>query len=144
MNKKGLQFKALFISIIAMSMCVIAIEAHTNSWNTTYGSDLDYDLQDFNKLDDVSNTADIQQKGVTVKSSNTEVRFEDTSIRGVYGILSNIYEPFRIVFGDDGMIDSLGKRLGLPDYIGQGGVTMMIIAITFALVAIFFRLSRNP
>ena len=144
MNKKGLQFKSAFFSIIAIGLVIIATGVIVNDWNTTYNSGLTYDLGDYNKLDDMSTESQSQKEGVTVKSSNTGEQFEDTSIRGVFGILNNIYQPFRVVFGDGGMLDSVTERLGLPNYIRQGLVTMMIMAITFALVMIFFRLSREP
>ena len=144
MNKKGLQFKSAFFSIIAVSLIIIAVGIVVGDWNTTYDSGLTYDLNDLNKLDEVSTEAQTQKEGVTVKSSNTGEQFEDTSIRGVFGILNNIYEPFRVVFGDNGMLDSVTEKFGLPDYIRQAIVTMIIMAITFALVAIFFRLTRDP
>jgi len=144
MNKKGMEFKAAFFSVIALSLIVIAIGITLDDWNETYDSGLNPDLDDYNKLDEMSATSSSQKEGVTVKSSNEDVRFEDSSIRGVFGILNNIYAPFRVVFGDGGMIDSVTERFGLPDYIRQGFVTMIIMAITFALVAIFFRLSRDP
>lgn len=143
MNKKGLEFKLAFFALIAVSMSVIAIGVWVNTWNENYGSGLDYDLGEFNELDEVSGEAGTQQSGITIKSTNTGEEFEGTSIRGVFGILNNIYAPFRIVFGNNGMIDSVTERFGMPDYIRQGVVTMMIIAITFALVAIFFRLPRR-
>jgi len=143
-NKKGLQFKSAFFSVIVLSMAIIAVGIIVDDWNTTYDAGLTPDLDDYDKLDEVSGTAKSQKEGITVKSSNTGEQFEDTSIRGVFGILNNIYAPFRVVFGDGGMIDSVTERFGLPDYIRQGIVTMIIMAITFALVAIFFRLSREP
>ena len=142
-NKKGMEFKSALFSLIAASMAVIAIGIFISDWNTTYNSGLNPDLSEYNKLNSLSSTAQSQKEGVTVKSSNTGEQFEDTSIRGVFGILNNIYAPFRIVFGDGGMLDSVTERFGMPDYIRQGIVTMIIIAITFALVAIFFRLSRD-
>ena len=104
---------------------------------------LSYDLDSFNQVDSVSSTASSQQEGVNIKAANSGIDFEGTAIRGVFGILNNIYAPFRIVFGDNGMLDSLTERFGMPDYIRQGIVVMMIMAITFTLVAIFFRLSRD-
>ncbi|KKL04705.1 hypothetical protein LCGC14_2613360, partial [marine sediment metagenome] len=65
--------------------------------------------------------------------------FEGTSLRGAFGVLNNIFTPFRVVFGNGGMIDSLIERWGLPDYIGKALLTIMIISITWALIAIFFR-----
>jgi len=143
MNKKGLEFKLAFFAIIAVSMAVIAIGTWVNQWNDDYSSGLTYDLGDYDQLDEVTGDIETQQGKVTVKSTNTGEEFEGTSIRGVFGILNNIFDPFRIVFGNNGMIDSVTERFGLPDYVRQGLVSMMIVSITFALVAIFFRLNRK-
>lgn len=143
MNKKGLSFKLAFFALIAISLIVIALGTWISEWNSDYGSGLVYDLGEYDRLDDVSTEAKSQQSGVTVKSTSTNEEFESTSIRGVFGILNNIYQPFRIVFGDGGMIDSVTERFGIPDAYRRGIVTLMIISITFALVAIFFRLNRK-
>ncbi len=143
MNKKGLEFKSAFFALIALGLVITAVGVIVNGWNQDYNSGLVYDLDEFNQMDSVSSEADSQQQGVNIKSANSGIDFEGTSIRGVFGILNNIYAPFRIVFGDNGMLDSLTERFGMPDYIRQGIVTMMVIAITFTLVAIFFRLSRG-
>ena len=50
-----------------------------------------------------------------------------------------MYRPFRVVFGEDGWIDNLTDRWGMPDYVRQFLVTIMIISITMAIIAIFFR-----
>ena len=141
MNKKGLQFKSAFFAVILVSMAFIAVGVWVSDWNTQYSSGLTYDLDEYSKLEETSEQASSQQGNVSIKSSfAADTDFEGTSIRGVFGVLNNIYAPFRVVFGDGGMLDSVTERWGLPDYIRQGFVTMMIIAITFALVAIFFRL----
>ena len=142
-NKKGLQLKSAFFAIIAIALVITSIGLWINEWNTTYSSGLVYDLDEYSELDEISGVAGSQQSDVAVKSTNTGEDFEGTSIRGVYGILTNIYAPFRIVFGDNGMLDNLTERFGFPDYVRQGLVTMMIIAITFTLVAILFRLGRT-
>ena len=142
MNKKGLVFQNAFFAIIIASLAIIAVGVWVNDWNTTYSSGLTYDLGDYDKLDSMSNEASSQQGNVSVKSSyatGSGTDFEGTSLRGVFGVLNNIFTPFRVVFGEGGMIDSVTDRWGLPDYIRQGFVTLIIIAITFALVAIFFR-----
>lgn len=143
MNKKGLEFKLALFAILVASVCIIAVIDWMTEWNTDYDSGLSQDLGEYNKLAEMSSEAKTQQDGVVIKSADTGTDFEGTSIRGVFGILNNIYRPFRIVFGDDGMIDSLTERFGLPDYIRQFLVTMMVISITFTLIAIFFRLSRR-
>lgn len=140
MNKKGFQFNTAFFSIIAISLVVISVGIIINNWNTEYGSGLTSDLSEYDKLEDVSTEAQSQKGKIAVKSSTQDENFEGTSIRGVFGLLNNIYAPFRIVFGEGGMLDSLTDRFGIPDYIRQALVTMMVMAITFRLVTIFFRL----
>lgn len=142
-DKRGLEFKSAFFAIIIFSMVIIAIGVIILEFDNIYNSGITYDLNKYNQLDNISSTAKTQQDSIVVKSTNTGEEFEGTSIRGVFGILNNIYKPFRIVFGNNGMIDSVTERFGIPDYIRQGIVTMMIIAITFSLVAIFFRLGRK-
>lgn len=142
-DKRGLEFKSAFFAIIAFSMIIVATGVIIAEWSDSYNSGLSYDLGTYDRLDDVSTTSSDQQDKVNIKSTNTGENFEDTSIRGVFGILNNIYEPFRIVFGEGGMIDSITDRFGIPNYIRQGIVTLMIISITFTLVAIFFRLPRR-
>jgi len=142
-DKRGLEFKSAFFALIAVSMVIIAVGVIINDWNLKYHSGLNYDLGNYNKLNSVSDEATSQQTGINVKSTDTGENFEGTSIRGVWGILNNIYAPFRVVFGDGGMLDAVTERFGMPDYIRQGLVAMMIMAITFTLVAIFFRLSRS-
>lgn len=139
MNKKGLVFRNAFFAIIVASMAIIAVGIWVNDWNTQYSSGLTYDLGSYSELDSMSGQASAQKGNVSIKSSFAAEDFEGTSIRGVFGVLNNIYTPFRVVFGDGGMIDSVTERWGLPDYVRQGFITMMLIAITFALVAIFFR-----
>ena len=141
MNKKGLVFRDAFFAIIIASMAFIAIGVWIEDWDEKYDSGLTYDLDEYNKLDDMSGTAEGQQGNISVEGSFDVADFEGTSIKGVFRILNNIYKPFRIVFGDNGMIDSITERWGLPDYIRQGLVTIMILAITFALIAILFRKS---
>jgi len=141
MNKKGLVFRDAFFAIIIASMAFIAIGVWIEDWDEKYDSGLTYDLDEYNKLDDMSGTAKGQQGNISVEGSFDVADFEGTSIKGVFRILNNIYKPFRIVFGDNGMIDSITERWGLPDYIRQGLVTIMILAITFALIAILFRKS---
>ncbi len=143
MNKKGLVFKSAFFATIVISLSVIAIGVWIGDWNDNYSSGLTYDLADFDELDSMSGQAQAQKGNISVKSSfdagQGATNFEGTSLRGVFGILNNLYAPFRVIFGDGGMIDSVTERWGLPDYIRQGVITMMLMAITFALVAIFFR-----
>lgn len=142
-NKKGLQFKSAFFAIIALSMIVIATGIIIDDWNTEYDSGLTYDLAEYSELDSLSSEANRQQGNISVKSSVEGEDFEGTTLRAVFGILNNIYKPFKIIFGEGGMLDSVTDRFGIPNYVRQGLVTMMILAITFAIIAILFRLPRT-
>jgi len=139
-NNKGLVFKNAFYAIIVASVAIIALGLWIDEWNTDYGSGLTVDFDDFDKLDEISNEAIGQQGNISIKSSFTEgADFEGTSLRGVFAVLNDLYRPFRVMFGEGGMLDSLTDRWGMPDYIRQGLVTLMIMSITFAIIAIFFR-----
>ncbi len=142
-DKKGLVFKDALFGIIFVSVAIIAIGFWIGDWNVQYNSGLDYDLGTFNELNSVSGTAQAQKGNLSVKSAfdagQGAANFEGTSLRGAFGVLNNIFTPFRVVFGDGGMINSLTERWGLPDYIGQAILTIMIISLTWALIAIFFR-----
>lgn len=141
-NKKALSFKLFFFAMVAMGILVSALSTWVVEWNTDYSSGITYDLDEFNKLDDVQGEVTDMKDGVTVKSPSLGEEFESTSIRGVYGILNNIFNPFRLAYS---LIDSVAERWGLPTYLVQGMVLLIIVSIIMALVAIFFRLNkRNP
>jgi len=142
-NKKGFQFKLAFFAIVAVSALTIALGVWVNDWNTDYDSGLTYDLEDYDQLDNVSGEAQSQQGRINIKSTISNEDFEGTSIRGVFSVLNTMYQSLRIVFGDNGMIDSVTERVGAPDYVRQTIVTVIIIAITMSLITIFFRLPRR-
>jgi len=139
-DKRGLVFKNAFFAILVASAAVIAIGLWVDEWNTDYDAGLTYDLDDFDKLDEVSGEAVGQEGNVSVQSSfRGSEDFEGTSLRGVFRVLNDLYRPFRVVFGEDGMIDTLEDRWGMPEFISQVLLAMMIMAITWAIIAIFFR-----
>jgi len=143
-NKKGLVFKNAFVAIIIVSLVVIAVGIWVNDWNTQYSSGLTYDLQDFDELDSMSSQATSQKGNLSVKSSfdagTGATNFEGTSLRGVFSVLNNIFTPFKVVFGSGGMLDAISERWGLPDYIRQGIIAIILFTIIYALVAILFRI----
>lgn len=143
MNKRGLEFKLAFFGLIVASIFIVAIGSILTSWNETYDSNIVSNLGEYSTLDDTTTTAQQQQEKIVVKDPSSDQNFEDTTYRGMFGILSSIYAPFAIVFGDGGMIDSVTERFGMPDYLRQGIVIMMGFAITWALIAIVFRLARR-
>ena len=141
--KKGLSLKSSFFAVIVMGIIVAAVGTTLSEWGTFYENPIPYDLDNYNKIEDVSATAGEQQQALSPNDPDPGTNAEASTFRGGYGIISNIYQPFRIVFGNDGMLDAVTERFGLPDYLRQALVTMMVIAFTFAIVAIVFRLSRS-
>ncbi len=143
MNKKGFVFRDGFIAIIVVSVVIIAAGVWVNDWNSQYSSGLTYDLQSFDNLDSMSDEATSQEGNLSVKSSfdagTGATNFEGTSLRGVFSVLNNIFTPFRVVFGSGGMLDSVSERWGLPDYIRQAVIAIMLFFLIFALIAILFR-----
>ena len=138
-DKRGVELKLALYALVAISMVILATGVIVNDWNTKYSSGLTYDLGDYEKLDEMSTTASSQKGNISVKSSaQDESNFEGTSIRGVFSILNTIYTPFKVVFGNGGMLDTVTERFGIPDYFRQGVVTIMFFGITFALITIFF------
>jgi len=143
-NKKGqLRISALIYGVILSSMVVIAIGYWINDWNIAYNSGLTYDLGSYNKLSEMSGESSSAQGNISVRSSTQGESFEGTSIRGVFGFLNRIFTPLRVVFGEGGMLDSVEKRFTLDTYVMWGMVTIIIFAILFALIAIFFRLQKG-
>ncbi len=139
-NKKALSFKLVFFALVAFSILIVAVGNWVTEWNEDYDSGITYDLGGLNKLDDVSGEAEDMQSGISIKSTNTGEEFEGTSIRGVFGVLNNIFKPFRIVLD---LLDSLVTWFGIPPYLKEAFITIMIMSITFTLVGIFFRLNRR-
>jgi len=139
-DKRGLVFKNAFVAILVASVAVIAISAWVGEWNTDYDAGLTVDLDDYDQLDDFSDEAIDQEGDISVKTSfNKGDDFEGTSLRGVFAVLNDLYRPFRAVFAEGGMIDSLEDRWGMPEYISKGLLAIMLVAITWAIIAIFFR-----
>ncbi|KKN06159.1 hypothetical protein LCGC14_1080170, partial [marine sediment metagenome] len=99
MNKKGLVFKDALFAIIFVSVSIIAIGIWIGDWNVKYDSGLTYDLGNYDELSSVSDTAQSQKGNLSVKSAfdagQGATNFEGTSIRGAFGVLNNIFAPFR-------------------------------------------------
>lgn len=139
-DKRGLQFKNAFFAILLIGVMITAIGVIISGWNTPYNSGLTYDLDEYNKNTQIGGTAEGYENSLSPDSPDSGQTFESTSTFSSYGIIGNILQPFRIVFGDNGLVDSVTERFGIPDYIRYAVVTMMIFAFLFALIAIVFRL----
>ena len=143
-SKKGLEFKSAFFAIIAFALIIAAVGTIIGDWNATYNSGLTYDLQEYDKSSELATEMQGQKESISPQTADTGTGdFEGTILRGVFGVISDLYRPFDIVFGNGGMLDSITERFGIPDYVRQGLVTMMIAAITFTLIAILFRMPRT-
>ena len=139
-DRRGLQFKSSFFALIVVSMVIISTGVIISSWNIIYNSGLTYDLGEYDKLNSVTSQVSDQESRLNPESPETGTDFESSTFRAAFGIVKNILTPFRVVFGDGGMLDSVTSRFGLPDYIRQGIVLMIIVAFIFAIVAIIFRI----
>ena len=143
MNKKGLELKQGLFSIIAVSLAVIATGTIITSWDDKYNSGVSSDLDVFNKLNETSDFAGSSRGRISPNDPDPSEDAEANTYRGVYGILTNIFTSFDTVMGNDGMINEVTNRYGIPDYIRQGIIAMILLGITFALIAIIFRLGRG-
>ena len=143
MNKKGFQIKSGLFAIITMGIIVMAVGYWIDEWNTDYNSGLTYDLEGYSKLDEMSDYATNTKGNISAQSSYDEGSFEGTSLRGVFSVMNNIFTPFDVVFGKGGLISTIQKEWGVPTYIITGIISIMILAIIFAIIKLFFRQSSE-
>lgn len=141
-NKRGFQIKQGLFALLLMSMVVIAVGGIISDYNNFYGTTVDNDLGGLSVLDEVSGTADDYQ-GRLSPDGQTTGNFEDETFRGAFGIIKTTFASFRILFGAGGLLDAVGSRFGIPLFIIQTLVTMIVISIATAIVAIVFRSSRS-
>jgi hypothetical protein len=144
MNKRGLQLQNAFYALIVFSVIMISIGIVINSSSSYYNSGVTSDLGSLNRLNEVSGEVNTQTTKLSPTDPDPGQDAESNTFRGVYGIISNIYSPFKQVFGQDGIIDELSFRFGIPDYVRIMLISMILIAFTMALVGIIFRLGRTP
>lgn len=143
-NKKGLTFSRLLTAIVLVGVVVSAWGVILTTWDEGYGTNTGYDLEDkYDSLDEVSQYSTEYQNKLTPEDNDPGSDFEAGTFRGAYGIITNIFRPFRLIFGSGSMIDSASEDLGLPDYIRLAGISLFIFAIVFAIIAIIFRLGRS-
>jgi len=140
MNKKGASLKNIFFAVIVVSMVVLAVGTIVGEWSLKYGSGLTYDLDEYSDLDTFSSEAQTQKGGITPADVDPGTGdFEGKILRGGYGILGRVFLPFTSVWN---MMESIENRFGLPSYVGEGILTLMVFSIVATVVAILFRLSR--
>ena len=138
-----MQFKNAFFAIIVFGLMIVAAGVWLIEQNQNYGSGISSDLGELDKFSETYESAESQKGRINPQSGEASSDFETETFRGGYGIITNIFSDLRLVFGDDGMIDSVAERYGLPDYVTGRIIALMVFAITFAIIAIIFRLGRT-
>ncbi len=139
MNKKGVQLKSAFFAVTVISLFVVMVGNWIISWNSQYGSGVTYDLDKYNKLSSISLSVGEQRSSIGAQSSDTGSDAESSTFRRVFGIITNIFAPFEIVFGNDGMLDSIIERFGIPYEVELAIIIMMSASLIFTIIAIIFR-----
>ena len=134
-----MEFKATFFAIIIVGILVSAIGVITNDWGIEYGSNITNDLSMYNKIGESSDYISGYQGKINPQTGETSTDPETITYRGVYSIISGIFRPFTIIAK---MIDSLFETFGLPVYIKQGIMAMILASVVFYIVAIIFRMSK--
>lgn len=143
MNKKGFEFKSGMFAIVAIALLVTAFATIISQQSDKYNSGATSELDNYNKLSEISGTAESYEGSLTPEDPEPGQDPESNTFRGVYGIITGIFSAFNVVTGEGGMIDSVITQFGIPSYVRQGVVTLIFVAITFSLVAVIFRLSRG-
>ncbi len=142
-DKKGLMLKNLFFAIVFISMSILAIQAWTSDWSTKYNSGINSELEKYEKMDYMTDQANRMSGNMSGQDPGTSGDFEGTILRSVFGIINNIFKPIEIVFGKNGWINSVATELGLPSYVSQGIITLIIFSLIFSIIAILFKLTRS-
>lgn len=138
-----MEFKPMIWSVIIFSMVIVAVGIMINDTAPNYGSTLTSDLGSYDKLDEISSSTETQQGSINPQSGEASSDYEAETFRGGYGIITNIFSPLRVVFGENGIFQSASERFGVPRYILIGLTTMFSVTIIFSIVAIVFKLSRS-
>ena len=143
MNKKGLRFKNGMFAIVAISLLVIAFTVIIETQSNKYGTGIISPLGSYNKLNETSVTARGYETSLTPEDVEAGEDPEASTFRGVYGIITGMFNAFDSVTDkDDGMIANVIVQLGLPSWVHNGAITLIYIAIAFSLVEVIFRLGR--
>lgn len=144
MNKKGMQFQSSLFAIIVVGIVISAIGVIITGFNANYHSGLEYDLGSYDKSGDIKEITRTQRSGISEQDPAPGTDAEANTFKAAFGIIQNIFSPYQVVIGEGGLIDSVTDRFGIPDYIRIGIMTMITLAIIFAIVLVIFRLGRTP
>lgn len=138
-----MEFTNAFYAIVIVSLIVTGSGYLISEWADAYNSGLSSDLGYLNKLYSASEEAEEQKGSINPQSGEASSDFEQETFRGGYGILTSMYAPLRMVYGDGGMIDSIAERFGVPTFIWQTVVIMIVFAITATIIAVIFRRNQS-
>jgi len=143
MNKRGLEFKSMIFSVIVFSAVMIAAGAIITSWGVKYNSGVTSDLESLSKLESTAGTVQGQQDTLNPNTQDPGVDAEANTFKGAFGIIGRTFAIFTDVYGEEGIIEGLSNRIGLPDYVKLMIISLITAAIAFTIVAIVFRLGRS-
>lgn len=143
MNKKGLQFRNAFFAIIILGLVVTSLGIIVSGWSSYYQSGITWNFQEYDKSSEISETVGGYQGVISPKSPETGMDYESNILQSVYGVVNNLMFPFSFVFGESGLIHSAASLFGIPNYIILAIISMMVISIIFAIVAIMFKQFKN-
>jgi hypothetical protein len=140
-----MELKAFFFAIIIFGMVVVAASISVDQWGATevYDSGVTSDLQEYHNTEEVSAYAEEFEGQISTQDPDPGTDYEAQTFRGAYGIMGEVFRPFRLVFGRTGMVGSIADRFGIPHYITLAIISMMVFALITTLIAIIFRLSRT-
>lgn len=136
-----MEFKATFFMIVAVGLIATAAGIIINDWGIEYGSGITSDLGSYEKVGELADYVENYQNGsISPQSGEASTDPETLTYRGVWGIITGIFKPFRLIYD---MMDAAFETFSIPDYIKYGITTMIIAAIVFTIIAIVFRMTRQ-
>ena len=136
---RSLEFSSVLFSVMVIGVVVFAIGTWISSFNTMYNKNIAYDLNKLNKLEDMNSYSQQYVQGLTVKDSVSGEDFRGVVMKGAFGILNTIFLPFDLIIGRKGLVATISDKFGIPEYIEYAFFTMLLMAIIFSLIRIFFK-----
>lgn len=143
LNSKGVVIGDAVISVVIVSIIIIAVGVMLTDYEDAYNVGVVNDLGEYDQLDNASSMAQSQKTSISPNDPDPSEDSEANTFRGGYGIITGVLTSLSLVFGSQGMLQSISDRFNLPDYIVQGLITIMIISLVFSIIAVIFRLSRS-
>jgi hypothetical protein len=143
-DKRGIVIKNAFYAVLIFSALIIASGVIIVDWYNQYGVNTPGSLEEYNTLQTVYGDIQSQEEKITPNDpSSGDLSFESNTYRGVYGILTSVLTSFKLVTAEGGMIDSISNRFGIPSYVSQLIIAMILISLITGIAAVIFRLARS-